>query len=190
MLCPETWNVPSIDAFRRLQGSRRGYERGIVLAQYWFEGWTVLVKPKFLAHCLWIVVMGSYWLLADYGRSVVRPLFALVLSIFVFHALYLKVITPSRTASEANFGRAVWAFTIANAVPFVGALTLEKEVKEMILCAGAPPDRAIEMEDGTPNCSPVPTLTFQLLALSQSIVSGLLVFSSRLRCAISSAALI
>jgi hypothetical protein len=41
-----------------------------------------------VAHCLWIAIMGIYWLLADYGRSVIRPLIALVASIFVFNASY------------------------------------------------------------------------------------------------------
>jgi hypothetical protein len=85
------------------------------------------------------------------------------------------LLTSSRTTNDATFKRAVWAFSIANAVPFVGALTLEKKVKGLILCAAAPPNR-IDMQDSTPTCSPVPTVAFQLLVLLQSIISGLLVF--------------
>jgi hypothetical protein len=99
----------------------RKAERGIVLAKYWREGKTALIKPKFVAHCLWIALMGGYWLLADYGRSIIRPLLALAVSIVVFHVAYSKVLTSPSATDEANFNRAVWAFAIANAVPFVGA---------------------------------------------------------------------
>jgi hypothetical protein len=166
-LADETGNH---DLERDLYIEERKAERGIVLAEYWREGKIVLLKPKFLAHCLWIALMGGYWLLADYGRSFIRPLFALVASIFVFHASYSTMLKPVSTASETTFRRAVWAFTIANSLPFVGALTLEKEVKEMILCAGAAPDRLAAMTDNKPACLPVPTIAFQ------SIVSGLLIF--------------
>jgi uncharacterized protein YjbI with pentapeptide repeats len=167
-LADETGNH---DLERDLYIEERKAERGIALAEYWREGKTALL----LAHCLWIAVMGIYWLLADYGRSVIRPLLVLVLSIFVFHASYSMLLTSPSTSNEVNLKRAVWAFTIANAVPFVGTLTLEKEVKGLILCAAAPPE-PVEMEDSTPTCAPVPTVTFQLLVLGQSIISGLLVF--------------
>jgi hypothetical protein len=82
--------------------------------------------------------MGVYWLLADYGRNFIRPLVALVASIFVFHAAYSIVLSPPPAMSETTFRNAIWAFTIANAVPFVGALSLEKELKDTILCAAQP----------------------------------------------------
>jgi uncharacterized protein YjbI with pentapeptide repeats len=162
------------DLERDLFIEERQAERGILLAQYFGEGWTVLFKPKFLTHCLWIAVMSIYWLLADYGRSFIRPLLALVASIFVFHGAYSMVLASSSTATDINIRRAMWAFTIANAIPFVGALTLEKEVKGIILCAGVPPGSSIGVEHTPPTC--VPTVAFQLMALAQSIVSGLLVF--------------
>jgi uncharacterized protein YjbI with pentapeptide repeats len=161
------------DLERDLYIEERKAERGIVLSQYWREGGPVPIKPKFLAHCLWIAVMGGYWLLADYGRSFIRPLLALVASIFVFYGSYSLVLTSSTTAREPKLERATWAFAIANAVPFVGALTLEKEVKGIILCAGAPPGDSTA-EESTPTC--IPTVALQLLALGQSIISGLLVF--------------
>jgi hypothetical protein len=110
--------------------------------------------------------MGVYWLLADYGRSFIRPLVALVASIFVFHAAYSIVLSPPPAMSETTFRNAIWAFTIANAVPFVGALSLEKELKDTILCAAS----------SLPACDRVPKTAFQLLALGQSITSGLLIF--------------
>jgi hypothetical protein len=80
--------------------------------------------------------MGIYSFLADYGRSLVRPLLGLIFSIYIFHTLYALVLIQPATVSGPTFEHAVWSFTIANAVPFVGALTVEKEVKEIILCAG------------------------------------------------------
>jgi hypothetical protein len=172
-LADETGNH---DLERDLYIEERKAERGIVLAEYWREGKIVLLKPKFLAHCLWIALMGGYWLLADYGRSIMRPLLALAVSIVVFHASYSWVLTSPSATDKANFNRAVWAFAIANAVPFVGALTIEKEVKGLILCAGAAPDTSAAMKDNKPTCLPVPTVGFQALALGQSIISGLLIF--------------
>jgi hypothetical protein len=84
------------------------------------------------------------------------------------------VLTSSTTAGEPKLQRAIWAFAIANAVPFVGALTLEKEVKGILLCAGAPPGSSIAVEESTSTC--IPTVAFQLLTLGQSIISALLVF--------------
>jgi hypothetical protein len=161
------------DLERDLYIEERKAERGILLVAYWREGKPI--KPTFsancrwistvLSHCIWIAVMGVYRLLADYGRSFVRPLVALVLSIVVFHCTYSVVLTQPSRVSQATFEHGLWAFSIANAVPFVGALTLEKELKEIILCGAS-----------SPACEPVPKVAFQLLALAQSIVSGLLLF--------------
>jgi hypothetical protein len=123
------------DLERDLYIEERRAERGIRLARYFRvgrPGW-----PRLVAHCLWIAIMGIYWLLTDYGRSVIRPLIALVASIFVFNASYSVVLSPPPAMSETTFRNAVWAFTIANAVPFVGALSLEKELKDTILCAAS-----------------------------------------------------
>ncbi len=154
------------DLERDLYIEERKAERGIVLAQYWQEGWIALCRPKFLAHCLWIVVMGGYWLLADYGRSFARPAIALALSVFLFQTAYNSMLgTPKDNEARAYLNNAVWAFSVANAVPFVGALTLEKEVKVALLCGGPP------------TCAPMPPpLGFQLVTLGQSIFSAICVF--------------
>ena len=132
--------------------------------------------------CAWIAVMWFYSLLADYGRSFIRPLFALVLSIVLFNAAYLFVLRPQVApdvwprvtaaikqaitwpqANDPPFVRATRAFAVANAVPFVGALTLDKEVKERLICGDQP-------------CVPIPPLRFQALALLQTIFSSVCVF--------------
>ncbi|MGC2833494.1 MAG: pentapeptide repeat-containing protein [Methylocella sp.] len=53
----------------------------------------IAVKIARLAvHGLWIVVMGVYWALADYGRSFARPAAWLGLSGYSFYRLYLWIL--------------------------------------------------------------------------------------------------
>lgn len=162
------------DLERDLYIEERKAERGILFARYFRQGWKFW--PRLTIHCLWIVVMGLYWMLADYGRSFIRPLLVLVASLFFFEALYSMMLPPPDKAIEPTFRHAVWAFTIANAVPFVGALALDKEVKAMLICGDRPTDQTAAQMRNLPVCIPVPTLGFQLLALGQSILSALLLF--------------
>jgi hypothetical protein len=121
--------------------------------------------------------MWLYWLLADYGRSFVRPLAWLAISVFVFHSAYGSVLTaPSNPSRLDDFGRAVWAFAISNAVPFVGALTLERDVKLTMVCGDRPIDEMTSRQKYVPQCVPLPGRSFQLLVLSQSIFSAVCVF--------------
>jgi hypothetical protein len=170
------------DLERDLYIEERRAERGIVVAEYWHQGWTLVVKPKFFTHCLWIAVMGGYWLLSDYGRSVVRPIVALVSSVFVFYWAYVAVLqsvvvleSPNAAATR-DFKDAVWAHAIANAVPFVGALTLEKEVKTTLLCGGRADYRATVPPGGVPSCVPISPRRFQLITIGQSIFSAICIF--------------
>jgi len=160
------------DLERDLYIEERKAERGIVLTQYWREGangWRVFT------YCLWIVVMGTYWVLSDYGRSFVRPIVALVLSVFAFYWIYVGALETPKAEYVPDFKNAVRAYAIANAVPFVGSLTLEKEVKTTLLCGG----RAdLAVPGGTFVCTPVPppSLPFQLITIGQSIFSAICVF--------------
>ena len=110
--------------------------------------------------------------------------------------------------SDPAFKRALKVFTVSNAVPFVGALTLEKEVKLIVLCGNQPtaiqqaqsaqtpsstatvqsPQAAPSTPGGTDaapsssiaqSCGPVPRFGFQLLVLAQSIFSALCFFFIR-----------
>lgn len=170
------------DLERDLYIEERKAERGIYFARYWRAGWKGKLHPHFLAHCSWIIALGIYWLLADYGRTFVRPLAALVVSVFLFWWAYSAVlITPSKTNTSDGiqravaFDNAVWAFAISNAVPFVGALTLERDVKLTLLCSDRPID-AQHAKNNEPVCVPIPGRRFQLLALGQSIFSALCIF--------------
>ena len=122
--------------------------------------------------------MDAYSLLSDYGRSFVRPLIALAISVTLFWWAYSAVLLPPTDPNKlADFRRATWAFAISNAVPFVGALTLERDVKLTLLCGDRPIDaqQSKQMNDA-PICVPIPGRRFQLLALGQSIFSALCIF--------------
>jgi hypothetical protein len=122
--------------------------------------------------------MGCYWLLADYGRSFVRPLVALALGTVLFHAAYGFALHPAGSSDIRR--RATAAFTLANAVPFVGALTLDKDIKERLICGDQPADPKRAAELGVQPCLPIPPLRFQALVLLQTIVSAVCVFFAAL----------
>jgi hypothetical protein len=165
------------DLERDLYIEERKAERGILFARYFREGLQGRFGPRFYSHCLWIAIMGIYWLFADYGRSFIRPVLALTLSVFVFHGAYSAVLKPPLDVRRLEeFKRAVTAFTVANAVPFVGALTLEKDVKAALLCDDRPTDKTEAERGNVPVCVAVPSLGFQILVVGQSIVSAVLLF--------------
>ena len=169
---------------------------------YTFIYWSVAVNlsaAKFaldlVRALVWKTVMFLYWLLADYGRSLMRPIAALFASIILFHAAYILVLSPRspssfvanatsalmQTASwpneaDSRFIRSARAFAIANALPFVGALTLDKEVKEILICSGSSSGEKGTSEKGLGLCTPIPSLSFQFVALFQSIFSALCIF--------------
>jgi Pentapeptide repeats (9 copies) len=191
------------DLERDLYIEERKAERGIKLAQLWatkkisnltyqsraFESpvwfviWSVMrtdwrkVPPvliKLIDHWLWIAVMVGYWALSNYGRSFVRPLLALGLSILLFKCAYVMAVgTPSAMAAK-DFEGAARAYAIANSLPFVGALTLEKDVKMILLCAGRQTQYTTVY--GPPICSPLPSPWFQLVTVVQSIFSAICLF--------------
>jgi uncharacterized protein YjbI with pentapeptide repeats len=138
---------------------------------------------RILIHMGWILVMFGYWLIADYGRSFARPLLALIASLPVAWWSYSQVLVPPRQVGTpesiqrvATFDAAMQAFAISNAVPFVGPLTLERDVKLTLLCGDRPIDAQHAQASGQPVCVPIPGRRFQLLALAQSIFSALCIF--------------
>jgi hypothetical protein len=165
------------DLERDLYIEERKAERGIVLAQLRRQG-RMFLKPRFYAHCLWIAVMGFYWILADYGRSFIRPLFALILSVFVVKALYPLTLSSTSISRNMHLRKEVTEFAVAHAVPIVGSLTLGSEVKITLLCGGRPTDPRMAEQEKVPVCAPVPRppLGFQLLVLAQSVFSVLCIF--------------
>jgi hypothetical protein len=160
------------DLERDLYIEERKAERGV----YWHQlveelkkqPWTEkpLIASRLAVHVLWIIVMGAYWALADYGSSFVRPATWLVSSVWLFHFGYAAILAPlvpqAGTLDAAKYARAEWMVALGNAVPFVGPLTIDAEVKKILFCPGG-------------DC-PIPPDGYQLLVLSQNLLSIILVF--------------
>ena len=116
----------------------------------------------FITQPLWIAVMAICSALANYGRSFVRPAMWLALSVPFFYRLYAAILMPQAgTVATANFDRAVWIVALGNAVPFMGSLTSEAEVKKLLFCA----------DDVAGKCLPIPPEKFQLLVSGQNFLS-------------------
>jgi uncharacterized protein YjbI with pentapeptide repeats len=133
----------------------------------------LLAKPsqaaRLIAHCLWIIAMGVYWALADYGRSFIRPAVALGLSVPLFHLGYAAVLAPLMPKAGPladKYEHAVSMVALGNAVPFVGPLTIDAEVKKFLFCPS-----------GDVSClPPFPPEGFQALVIAQNVLSIVLVF--------------
>ena len=117
---------------------------------------------------LWWIVIGAYWVLADYGRNFLVPAFWLGLSVPFFYWRYAQVLAPlMREGGSANadkYNHAVWMLAIGNAVPFVGPLTIDAETKKFLFCPGFGP------------CLPIPLAGFQCWVVFQNVLSIILVF--------------
>jgi hypothetical protein len=118
------------DLERDLYIEERKAERGVYLVQR-FKDWVKDPKKKWTlgSHVLWIIVMGVYWALADYGRSFARPAAWLFVSVFIFHFGYALILAPLKQkvdpANKDYYDRAVCMLALGNAVPFVGHLSID-----------------------------------------------------------------
>ncbi|MFZ0509599.1 MAG: hypothetical protein WAM29_16395, partial [Methylocella sp.] len=66
----------------------------------------------------------------------------------------------------AKYARAEWMVALGNAVPFVGPLTIDAEIKKFLFCPS-----------GDVSClPPIPPECFQLLVIAQNVLSIALVF--------------
>jgi hypothetical protein len=99
------------DLERDLYIEERKAERGVFWHQLveelrkaqWIE--RPIMTGRLIAHILWIAVMSVYWVLADYGRSFIRPLAALIASVLFFDWRYTAVLAPLMTkAPDADAG--------------------------------------------------------------------------------------
>ena len=123
--------------------------------------------------------MGLYWLLSDYGRSVARPLVALAASVGVYRWLYAQAFRPVllKAMNEGalsldqmhHYKAAVRSIALGNAVPFVGPLTIDADIKRFLFCA-------LGSAEKLKDCIPTPPPGYQWLVLSQNLVSITLVF--------------
>jgi hypothetical protein len=153
------------DLERNLYIEERRAERGVYLCQL-FE--RLKKEPKLATHILWILIMGAYWALSNYGRHPVLPAAWLALSVWLFHFGYAWILAPlmheAGPANAAKYARAEWMVAVGNAVPFVGPLTIDAEIKKFLFCPGF----------GL--CMPIPPEGFQALIIAQNVLSIILVF--------------
>ena len=162
---------------RDLYIEERKAERGVYWRQL-IEEWKkapIIEKPPIAfrlgGHCLWIVVMLFYWALSNYGRSFVWPFAWLIASVFFFDWRYTNFLAPLMAKASAfdvdKYKQAVGMLALGNAVPFVGPLTIDSEVKKFLFCPS-----------GGANClpPPIPPEGFQLLVIAQNVLSIILVF--------------
>ena len=159
------------DLERDLYVEERKAERGV----YWrqqreqLKKAPILEKPlifmRLVGHCLWIVLMFFYWALSNYGRSFGWPFAWLIASGFFFYWCYEKILAPfipKACPLADKYEYAVRMFALGNAVPVIGPLTIDGDMKKLLYCPGG---------DGI--CLPI---WFQLLVVWQNLLSIILVF--------------
>jgi hypothetical protein len=129
-------------------------------------------RPSYLLRLainrLWWIVMGTYWVLADYGRNFLVPAFWLGLSVPFFDWRYTEVLARlmAKAPDVDKYKRAVGMLALGNAVPFVGPLTIDAKINEFLFC----PDNAASC------LPPIPPEGFQFLVIAQNLISIVLVF--------------
>ena len=159
------------DFERDLYIEERKAERGVYLRQLVEElkKAPIIKKPlvavRLGGHCLWIVLMFFYWALANYGRSFGLPFGWFVASGFFFYWCYEKILAPFMPKAcplADKYEYAVGMFALGNAVPVIGPLTIDGDIKKLLYCPG-----------GEGNCLPI---WFQFLVVWQNLLSIILVF--------------
>jgi hypothetical protein len=73
--------------------------------------------------------------------------------------------TNGEGADIDRYKQAVRMLALGNAVPFIGPLTIDPKIKEFLFCAGEIANK----------CTPIPPEGYQLLVLSQNLLSIILV---------------
>jgi hypothetical protein len=132
------------------------------------EGWKNWPPnaARVATHGLWILVMFFYWALSNYGRNLALPAAWLIASVFFFYGCYLAVLAPMMSKAGPldmnKYETGAWMLALGNAVPFVGPLTIDADIKKFRCCRGFG------------NCTP--TEGYQLLVISQNLISIIFVF--------------
>jgi uncharacterized protein YjbI with pentapeptide repeats len=135
------------------------------------EPWTNWPRnaARLIAPILWVAVTVLYWALADYGRSFARPIaWWLALSLVIFPWWYGQILAPLKQKAGPNdtskYEQVVQMVARGNAVPFVGPLTIDAEIKKFLFCPGFG------------KCVPLPPKSYQWLVIAQNVFSIILVF--------------
>ncbi|MGQ0443703.1 MAG: hypothetical protein ACT4O2_00890, partial [Beijerinckiaceae bacterium] len=85
---------------------------------------------------------------------------------FFFYWQYCTVLAKQMAQAPdiEKYKEAVGMLALGNTVPFIGPLTIDSEIKKFLFCPGFGP------------CLPLPPDGYQLLVLSQNLLSIILVF--------------
>jgi hypothetical protein len=163
------------DLERDLYIEERKAERGVYLRQRWEElkkeGWKNWPRNllRLAVHGFWIFIMFLYWALADYGRNVVVPfMWWLVFTFLIFPQLYAALLDRLKheagLANAEKYNHVIRMLAFGNAVPFIGPLTIDADLKHFLFCPGFG------------HCLPIPPEGFQFWVVVQNVVSIILVF--------------
>jgi hypothetical protein len=127
-----------------------------------------LIAARLLIHVQWIIVMFFYGALSNYGRNFVLPAVWLIASAFFFDWRYTKVLAPlmAKATDVDKYKQALGMLAFGNAVPFVGPLTIDSNIKEILFC----PSKAASC------LPPIPPEGFQFLVIFQNLFSIICVF--------------
>lgn len=148
----------------------RQAERGILWAG-WRENKLSISKLRQALQST--ILLFFYWLLADFGRSVFRPIFAFYGVNYGFYFLYQKLYEG---ILFVNVKSALQDYTITNSIPFGRLLNPAFEQSLKTLFEVATIDKSGTIISRYFDIS----MTYQLTGIAQSIVSGVLIFLTAL----------
>lgn len=144
----------------------RQAERGILWGAWREEKWSL---AKFRQAAQSTILLFTYWLLADFGRSVFRPILAMFAVNIGFFYLYQNLY---RGAVLGTVKSALRDYTLTNSIPFGRLMNpaFEQSLRTLfeltvVDSRGIVADRYFDI-----------SLTFQVTGMLQSIVSGVLIF--------------
>ncbi len=180
------------DLYIEERKAERGVHRKRLRDAFWAERddlkQVALLGPLIIAWC-WRRAMDLYWLFSNYGRSLLRPPFWLLATLWpLVWAFDASLTAQRRSATQSAFAsasekpaeaakamkRQFYAATrqlaISNTIPFVGPLSIDGEVKKFLLC-GAPP-----ASEAAKACAPIAPWRYQLTLIGQNVLSALLLF--------------
>ena len=128
----------------------------------------------------YLAIDNFYYIISNYGRSIIRPLLCIFTSFFVFRFIYLKIFSEvwknsphfisnksvDKIVTLDEYNEALNVIVIANHIPIVGSLTADTNTKNILFCGHVPATYEI--------CAP--PILYDIMLVFQNIFVGLLIF--------------